>query len=299
MVLLGHADGGDYWNWFNSCHPERVAMVFVHASGGVNYSGADLEVPVMYELGTNDLIEQGSKMPRAGMFANRIARGATMSLVLAQGQSHEQPLSPESTKLVVTLIESIFRLRVPADADPALGPVQMNRIDEASGKYWLGDLYSKEIAPYPAYKGDRALTVFLPSEEVANLWKATGPPLPASIKLPTGDCGWCGHPKVEPRPTPVVVPPAVVATDAGPAGTVSGPADASASPPADGAASGGAGGAPSPSTGGQSGSAGGGTTTPSRGRAGGCAVAGGAGDISLAALAILAARGRRRLRLAR
>src|SRR4051794_3448566 len=71
IVGLGHSHGGDYWNWYNACHPERMAAVFVHASGGVNYSAASLKVPVFYTLGTDDLIERGSGKPRAGMFANR------------------------------------------------------------------------------------------------------------------------------------------------------------------------------------------------------------------------------------
>jgi hypothetical protein len=283
MVLLGHADGGDYWNWWNACHPERVAMVYVHASGGVNYGGSALTVPVMYELGTDDLIEHGSRMPRAGMFANRIARGATMSLVLAQGQPHEQPLSAESTKLVLTMIEGIVRLRLPAGADPAAGPVRLNRIDESSGDYWLGDLYSKQVAPYAGYKGDKALTVFLPSEEAANFWKVTGPPLPASIKLPNGDCGWCGHPRDEPRaPPPAASPPSALPDAAAPPAVPDSsvaPDDAAAGPVVlpDAAPP-----APSP------------PAVPARKAAGGCAVGAGPPRSLLLALLALCLRPRRR-----
>ena len=93
VVGLGHSHGGDYWNWYNACHPERMAAVFVHASGGVNYSGASLKVPVFYTLGTGDLIENGSKKPRAGMWANR-AKGAPMTMVIAMG-GHDTQFTAE------------------------------------------------------------------------------------------------------------------------------------------------------------------------------------------------------------
>src|SRR4051812_13462689 len=84
LVGLGHSHGGDYWNWFNACHPERMAMVYVHSSGGVNYSAAALHVPLFYTLGTQDLVERGSGKPRAGMFVNR-AKGAPMNMVIGVG----------------------------------------------------------------------------------------------------------------------------------------------------------------------------------------------------------------------
>jgi MYXO-CTERM domain-containing protein len=203
-------------------------MVFVHASGGVNYSAASLKVPVLYELGTGDLIENGSKKPRAGMFANR-GKGAPMSLVIGQGEGHDQ-VTALSLGMVVDLIEAIVKLRVPADADPSKGPVRLNEINEASGNYWLGNLYTKDIAPYGQYMGDKALTAFLPNEAVAMKWKMTGPGLPMSIMLPTGTCGWCGNPKDEPKtsntnpdPGPGMVPS--TPADAG-GGGGSGAADA-------------------------------------------------------------------------
>jgi hypothetical protein len=223
LVGLGHSHGGDYWNWFNACHPERMAMVFVHSSGGVNYGAAALKVPVFYTIGMMDLVERGSGMPRAGMFANR-AKGAPMSLVLYPG-GHDTQFPAEIYDLTTSIIEGIFKLRVPADADASKGPVQLNDIDESSGNYWVGDLYTKEISQYSGFKGNKALTSFLPSQELANRWKMVGPALPASIKLPADRCGWCGTPKDEPPavpgrpapPPPAGAPPAGAADAAAPA----------------------------------------------------------------------------------
>jgi hypothetical protein len=222
IVGIGHSHGGDYWNWFNACHPDRMALVFVHASGGVNYSAAALRTPVLYELGTGDLVERGSKKPRAGMFANR-AKGAPMSLVIGQGEGHDQ-VGAGSLQMMIDLIEATWKMRVPADADPSKGPVQLYEIDEAKAGSWLGDLYTKEITPYASFTGNKALTAFLPNEEVAKKWKMTGPALPMNIMLPTGACSWCGTPKDEPKagapgptappspgaPTPPPAPPPAV-----------------------------------------------------------------------------------------
>jgi hypothetical protein len=220
LVGIGHSHGGDYWNWYNACHPERMALVFVHASGGVNYSAAALKTPVLYELGTGDLIERGSKQPRAGMFANR-SKGAPMSLVIGQGEGHDN-VSAASLDMVLAIMEATFKLRVPADADPARGPVRLHAIDEATAGTWVGDLYTKEIAPYAAFTGNKGLTAFLPNEEVARKWRMTGPPLPMNVAIPTGVCSWCGDPNDEPKdtpdgpaPPPSPAPPASPA-DAGP-----------------------------------------------------------------------------------
>jgi uncharacterized membrane protein YgcG len=226
IIGVGHSHGGDYWNWFNACHPERMAMVFVHASGGVNYNAASLKVPVLYELGTGDLIENGSKKPRAGMFVNR-AKGAPMALVIGQGEGHDQ-VTAASLGMVIDIIEATVKLRIPADADPSKGPVKLNAIDEMSGKYWLGNLYTKEVAPYGMFMGDKAMTAFLATEELAQKWKMTGPGLPMSITLPKDTCSWCGNPKDEPKttdnnpdPGPGMIPSP--AADAGSAPTPSNP----------------------------------------------------------------------------
>jgi MYXO-CTERM domain-containing protein len=173
-----------------------MALVFVHASGGVNYSAAALKTPVFYTLGTGDLVERGSGKPRAGMFVNR-GKGAPMTLVIGVG-GHDSQFSAEEYQIVTLLIEAIFKMRVPADADGAAGPIRLLDIVEGDST-WVGDLYSKEIAPYTAFKGNKALTAFLPNEQLAMMWKPNGPGLPMSIMIPTTSCGWCGTPRDEPK----------------------------------------------------------------------------------------------------
>jgi MYXO-CTERM domain-containing protein len=301
IVGLGHSHGGDYWNWYNACHPERMAAVFVHASGGVNYSAASLKVPVFYTLGTADLIERGSGKPRAGMFANR-AKGAPMTLVIGVG-GHDTQFSAEEYTIVTEILEAIFNMRVPAEADGAKGPVPLYDIVEGPNT-WLGDLYDKNnIAAYPDYKGDKALTAFLPNAELAMKWKTNGPALPKTVTLPTsGPCGWCGNPKDEPKGTGMNPPPPMQdAPDAGAAP----PADAdTTSPPTSVADAGSTGGGGSPPT--VKKDAGAPATTepppgedppadpPKRQPSGGCNVAGAGSGLPFLMLAALAYWRRRR-----
>jgi MYXO-CTERM domain-containing protein len=224
LVAVGHSHGGDYWNWYTSCHPEKMALVFVHASGGVNYSAGALEVPVIYELGTGDLIENGSKKPRAGMFVNR-GKGAPMALVIGPGEGHDQ-VSAASLQMIIDIMEGVFRLRVPADADFTKGPLRLTKINEAAG--WLGNLYTKDIAPYADFKGDKAMSAFLPTAEIAMKWKMTGGMLPMSIVLPKDTCSWCGTPKDEPKAAPGGEPNNAPAPADGGAGGSSGTGGASA-----------------------------------------------------------------------
>jgi MYXO-CTERM domain-containing protein len=274
LVGLGHSHGGDFWNWFNACHPERMAMVFVHASGGVNYSAASLKVPVFYTLGTGDLIERGSKKPRAGMFVNR-AKGAPMTMVIGEG-GHDTQFGAAEYQIVTAIIEAIFKMRVPADADASKGPVLLRDIVEGDST-WVGDLYTKEISTFSTFKGNKALTAFLPNEQLAMMWKtaAGGPALPKEVVLPSDTCSWCGKPNDEPKSVPGAPPADPGAMGTPDAGGGSGEVDAGTpdpTPPATGGTGGGA-----AATGGTAGSSsGGGASGASSGGAGPSTSSGGA-----------------------
>jgi hypothetical protein len=300
LITFGHSHGGDYWNWYNACHPDRTAVNFVHASGGVNYNAGALKVPVFYELGTGDLIENGSKMPRAGMFVNR-AKGAPMFLIIGAGGHDTQP-SAEIFSVIYDMIEATWRLRVPAGADPSKGPVALNDINEMTGGYWVGDFYTKEISTWADFKGSKATTSFLPTQALAERWKMAGMPLPGSIKLPTTDCGWCGHPKDEPKastgnpappadpgsPTPPASPDAGAAPDAAPS-TPPAPTPPTTTPPTTKPPT--TPPATTPPTDDPE------PTPPRKAPSGGCSYAGGSGSVAflggLAALLVLTRRRRR------
>jgi uncharacterized membrane protein YgcG len=264
LITVGHSHGGDYWNWFTACHPDRIAVVFVHASGGVNYSKGALEVPVIYELGTGDLIENGSKKPRAGMFNNR-ARGAPMSLVIGQGEGHDQ-VGAGSLQMIIDIVEGFFKLRVPADADISKGPIRLTKINESS--LWIGDLYSKEVFKAPDYKGSKVRSAVLPSEEIAMKWKTTSVAMPMNVVIPEDKCTWCKDPRDEPEAKPGGEP------TNGPPSPPSADAGASADTGA-GSSTGGSSGS-STGTGGSSGSSNtGGASTSSGGSSGGTSNTGG------------------------
>src|SRR6185295_15192591 len=120
------------------------------------------------------------------------AKGAPMSLVIGEG-GHDSQFSAAEYQIVTDILEAIFKMRVPAEADATKGPVQLYDIVEGPST-WVGDLYDKNnIASYDQYQGDKKLTSFLPNADLAMKWKTNGPPLPKAIMLPTTSCGWCGN----------------------------------------------------------------------------------------------------------
>jgi hypothetical protein len=234
LVGVGHSHGGDYWIYFNACFPDRFAALFVKSSGGVQYMGAALRTPMIWEIGTNDLKNSMGHF-RGDMFAHR-PRGQILSLVLGPGEGHGT-VTAGPRAMVAALVEAIFPLRVPADADPGQGPVKLNEIDESSGRYWLGDNYTKDISPFVGSPDREMLykTSFLPSEEIAMKWKMAGAPLPTAITIATGGvCTTCyAHPASEPPGGPSPAGPQATPADGGapPAPPDAAPDAESAAPP--------------------------------------------------------------------
>jgi hypothetical protein len=259
--------------------PERVALVFDKSSGGVVYQGAALKTPMVWEIGTDDLEDHiGMRHFRGQMFAFR-PKGMVLSLVLGPGESHTV-FNAGSAAMVATLIDGIFKLRVPAESDPSKGPVTLNVIDESTGQYWLGDNYTREVASWSASADKDKLynTSFLPSEAIANMWKVAGANLPATIKVESnGVCSGCyAHPASEPPGAPMPgggsAPPPAGDADAG-AGPVAGPAGQDASSTAPTGGSTGTGGGGSPGTGGSTGA-----TIPPSGSTNGSGTGGAGGN---------------------
>src|SRR4051812_12900742 len=223
IIGCGHSHGGDYWNYFNACYPQRVALVFDKSSGGVQYSGQALDTPMIWEVGTSDARNSKGNF-RAEMFAHR-SKGSPLTLVMGQGEDHTT-LTPGPRQLVIDLIEAIFKLRVPADADPTT--VSLRKIDEPSGAYWLGDNYSRQVGAWATFPGRDALPRrgSPPGAELAARGMAAVAPLAADIHVDAGTCTPC-------YPQPPAEPGARAAPDGG------APGDGAASTPVAARSSGG------------------------------------------------------------
>jgi MYXO-CTERM domain-containing protein len=224
-----------------------------------------------------------------------------MTMVIAVG-GHDTQFTAEEYTLVTEILEAIFKLRVPAEADGAKGPVPLYDIVEGPNT-WLGDLYDKNnIAAYPDYKGEKPLTTFLPNAELAMKWKGFGPAMPRSVMLPTsGPCGWCGNPKDEPKATGSNTPPPMA--PAADAGAMPGSPDADTSQPPTSVADAGTGSTPvvkkdaaAPATAEPPGDEEPPAGPTQRAQPGGCTVAGAGSGAPFLLLAVLAYRLRRRRR---
>jgi MYXO-CTERM domain-containing protein len=279
IVGSGHSHGGDYWNYFNACYPERMALIFCKASGGVQYAKGSLRTPMIWEIGTNDLKDSRGVF-RGAMMAHREA-GTAMSLVLGPGETHGG-FTDGSRTMVIDLMEAYFNLRVPAEVDTSEAPVQLVDIDEKSGKFLLGDNYTKEFTAFGSSpdKDSLSKTSFLPNEAVAAKWKAYGAQLPAGIMVEKGGhCTTCYKtPSDEPEAKPLnaggpSTPPATMA-DAGAPGT--GGQGGSSDPTPSGMADAGS---TTSTTGGQSGGQGGSSGQGSQGGQGGGQASGQGGSV--------------------
>jgi hypothetical protein len=99
--------------------------------------------------------------------------------------------------LALPFLDAAVRLRYPAGADVRRGPVELNALDANNG--WLADNASwhgglVSIAPAAAFKGDVAQSSWLPSEDVAFIYRAYAtydPPLAITSPQPSWPrAGW-------------------------------------------------------------------------------------------------------------
>ena len=205
IVGSGHSHGGDYWNYFNACYPERMALVFCKASGGVQYSeGLAAHAD---DLGDRHQRSQGQprRLPRrhdgppggghrhvAGAGPGRDPRRLHRRLAHDGHRSDGGHLQPARAR----------RGRRRRGADHPLR-------------------HRREVGQVPAgrqlHQGVRALrhlrrtrialskTSFLPNEEVAKKWKAYGAQMPAGIVVEKGGrCTTCYKtPSDEPEAKPL------------------------------------------------------------------------------------------------
>lgn len=94
--------------------------------------------------------------------------------------------------LFIPWTEAVAAARIPAEVDPAAGPVPLKPLRLEDG--WLGDRETTTgqwaaVAPYDEFKGDRSQAVWLPNRAVAYVWRALearDPPVTIEAATPDG-----------------------------------------------------------------------------------------------------------------
>lgn len=170
---IGHSNGGQMSYGLNALSPDKVIAIVV--SKGCCYNdprppAASLRTPGLLIAGEAD-----TGLRRANirdLYTGNRPRGALWAWVEEQGMDHDEGASAE---LIRPFIEECVRLRLPADANPRLGPVVLRALDEASGWLVESDSYKAgfaQIAAYASYNGDRTTAGWLPSQRLAAVFRA-------------------------------------------------------------------------------------------------------------------------------
>ncbi len=144
-----------------------------------------LLVPALMHIGPTDRFFPDGVEQTRELFAAVRPEGARWAWDAEKDKGHEiGHIDPVDMKYY----ESAIRMRLPAGADAAEGPVTLRTIPEEDG--WLADPTSWDsglthIAPWDEYEGDRAAAVWLPDADTAYLYRSLATyetPLALSIR---------------------------------------------------------------------------------------------------------------------
>ena len=172
------------------------AIAYANVSGWVATPKTDAEraVPALFVLGSETDPKEPWKMLDDVLKQYDPGRKAGNPWGLAIQWGENEHATGNNVVLAMPFFESMIRLRLPADAKPAAGPVALLPVAAASG--WLADrtnwrvvtmegkptsvvrveLTAKAnfatVAPYDEFEGDKAAAIWLPDGRVAATWRA-------------------------------------------------------------------------------------------------------------------------------
>ncbi len=176
FCIFGSSNGGATSYGFVNHAPKRTICFLANVCSRFNPAEPvddALQVPGVVDVGMFDTFgkgEEGVARAREMMLGAR-RRGARWSLIVEQ-KGHEDGYAFDT---YVKMCEQCIALRYPADGDPAKGPVLLRDLPLESG--WLVDHESWDsgltrIAPYAAYRGEKSVAGWVPSEDMAVLYRA-------------------------------------------------------------------------------------------------------------------------------
>jgi hypothetical protein len=155
-----------------------------------------LQVPALLHVGPEDPFFPDGVANTRELFANARPRGARWAWTAEKGKGHAiGHIDDVDMKFYETCIE----LRLPPDADPREGPVELRDLPEQEG--WLVDMSSWDsgltrIAPYGDCEGERESAGWVPTRDIAFLYRSVATydnPLSVSVR----DLGPVDNPQAE------------------------------------------------------------------------------------------------------
>ena len=176
IFTFGHSNGTGFSAGFASQEPERVFGWIAFKSA----SGRQFSLPPIYRM--PGLVLSGER--DRSYFNNQLdtveklrqEHQALMHMIVEPGAGHG-PNRDWSYKICMAFMKTVFRLRVPADADPRRGPVKLRELGPDQG--WLGKNWDQATgggqrlptAPRAEFSGDQARASWLPTADYALLWQ--------------------------------------------------------------------------------------------------------------------------------
>ena len=176
IFTFGHSNGTGFSAGFTGQEPERVIgwIAFKSANGSQFSLPPIYTVPGLVLSGERDKEYFNNQLETVERL--RQESDALMNMIVEPGAGHG-PNGDKSYPICMAFMRTIFRLRVPADADPRQGPVKLIALKSNSG--WLGRNWDKAVgggqslpaAPYAEFDGDRNRASWLPTADYARCWQ--------------------------------------------------------------------------------------------------------------------------------
>jgi hypothetical protein len=163
--------------------PERIiALAPVCLEVGPNSSPLRA-IPTITIFGEKD----GRQMPILWeKLPKERAEHAQWAIAVQWGRRHE---FARANNIVLPWFDHAIRLRYPADATLAAGPVRLRTLDESTG--WLGSVdwsgAPATIRPYGEFPDEKSAACWFPNSYLAHAWRSfVSKPSDLSLKMPAG-----------------------------------------------------------------------------------------------------------------
>ncbi|MFO8007199.1 MAG: hypothetical protein R6V05_05610, partial [Candidatus Brocadiia bacterium] len=188
LIARGSSNAGVTAYSLTCYAPER--MICYTPNVGPRYNPSEppaeaLLVPGMLHVGPEDRFFTTGVEDTRDLFARVRPKGARWAWTAEKGKGHQ---IAHCDDVDMKFYETCIPLRLPAEADPVAGPIELNTIPEEDG--WLVDTSSWEsgityVAPYNEYEGDEDAAAWVPTAHIAYLYRGVATydnPLEVSVR---------------------------------------------------------------------------------------------------------------------
>jgi hypothetical protein len=175
-ATTGFSAGGGFASTLLTRDPDKV-IASVPVGARINFDVFQApDAPTAAHLGVPTCLITGEQENSAKVvdpvFIPYRPQGALYSWMAVQGIGHEMR---GQEVLAMPLLDAVVRLRYPADGDVRKGPIKLKPVDVVSG--WVADNTTwksglTSIVPAKQFKGDLGHSSWLPSEELAFIYRA-------------------------------------------------------------------------------------------------------------------------------